>query len=79
MSRITTAAMRGALAVGLLIGVSAAGTASATAAVTPKTSEKYTCTASYPEVCLGVFYSGSTVTSEVMQANMDAGDAYYSA
>ncbi|HXL88678.1 MAG TPA: hypothetical protein VN969_06765 [Streptosporangiaceae bacterium] len=70
MSKVTRAAVRGALAVGLLAGVSAVGATSASAQAL---SESYTCTSSYPEVCLGVYYGGSSgfVSSEEMRGNLD--------
>jgi hypothetical protein len=72
MSKVTRAAVRGALAVGLLAGVSAAGAASASAAVTPMAvTDTYACTATYPEVCLGIYHNGSSISHEQLQGNLN--------
>jgi hypothetical protein len=71
MLKVVRAAARASLVVGLLAGVSVVGATNASAA-----SPAYTCTGSYPEVCLGVYYSGGGVTGERVQANLDHG-VYY--
>ena len=52
MSKTSTRVVRAGLIFGLLAGVSIVSTTSASASSTP-----YTCTATYPEVCLGATYS----------------------
>jgi hypothetical protein len=71
MSKIARRVVRASLAVGLLAGVSVVGATSASAS-----SLKYGCTASYPEVCLGLYYSidgfgDPGVGSEQVQADVD--------
>jgi hypothetical protein len=75
MSKVTKAAVRGVLAVGLLAGVSAVGATSASARAL---SDSYGCTSSYPEVCLGLYYGGSSgfLSSEQIQGNLDYGVTY---
>ena len=77
MSKVTIAAVRGALAVGVLAGVSAAGAASASAAVTPTAlTDSYTCTATYPEVCLGIYHNGSSISYEQFRGDLNHGVGY---
>ena len=76
MSKIARRAVRASLAFGLLGGITVAGVTSASAA-----SPIYGCTASYPEICLGVYYTvdsygDRSFTHEQIQADVDA-DLYY--
>ena len=80
MSRIARTALRSGLAVGVLAAVSVVGATGASAAVKPSAqilSEKYACTATYPEVCLGIYYkSNGVIDHEQIQANLNANTNY---
>jgi hypothetical protein len=71
MSKVRRAAALVSLIAGLVAGVGVAGAKSASAAT-----HAYTCTGSYPEVCLGVYSNGSVPYEEDVQANLDHGIFY---
>jgi hypothetical protein len=75
MSRIIRGTLRATVAAStlLVVGVGVIGAASAST----NSRVAYTCTGSYPEVCIGLYSTnGSTVTSEQVQADLNDGTWY---
>jgi hypothetical protein len=72
MSRIMTIALRTAVASGVLLGAGFVGATEASAA----SPSRYACTATYPEVCVGVYTTFGVIYSEQVQGNFDHGTWY---
>jgi len=77
VSRSARAASQVAVLALSLAGIGAAGTASASAAVHPETANAYNCTGSAPEVCVGVNYSGTYVTTMTAQVKLSGTSSVY--
>jgi hypothetical protein len=73
MSRIIRGTLRATVAATTLLGVVVIGAATASAS----SRVSYTCTGSYPEVCIGLYSAnGATVSSEQVQADLNDGTWY---